>query len=169
LYFVVQFCSVIIYPMSSRDATAEDPQSQHRLAQLVRERRTQLGLSVRAAADRSGIARGTWIALEEGTRRTADRNYAAIERTLRWATGSAQQVADGGEPTPLAETAEPADYTAPGTTERDEALLKVLRSDLPEDKKEQIIRLLIAEKHAADRARAERAELLIRIAKPADG
>jgi transcriptional regulator with XRE-family HTH domain len=146
-----------------------------RLASLVVARRVELGYKRRPAfAEAAGISLRTLGDLETGRRTNFDpATIAAIEQALRWDTGSIGQILSGGDPSEArATTRERAingtPTVRPGTSERDEALLKVLASDLPEDKKEQIIRLLIAEKQAADRARAQRAEDLIRIAKPAD-
>jgi transcriptional regulator with XRE-family HTH domain len=80
------------------DAAAGD------LGVRVRERREALGLSVAGAARAAGIARGTWISLEAGTRETHPHQYAAIETALAWAPGSIKAIRSGGEPTPIRET-----------------------------------------------------------------
>jgi transcriptional regulator with XRE-family HTH domain len=72
--------------------------NRQRLGLLVVARRKELGLSIREAARRAGVMRPTWTGLEEGSRRTADYNFAAMERTLRWSTGSIEAVLAGGEP-----------------------------------------------------------------------
>jgi transcriptional regulator with XRE-family HTH domain len=142
----------------------------HRLAERVKARRQELGLSVRAAADNGGLARGTWIALEEGSRRTSDSNYAGIERVLQWAAGSVTAIIGGGTPTarelaPFAES-QPAKPPATQLNERDEALAKVMRSsDITDEQKRHIVELLIAERVAFDRQIAERAEQMIRLAR----
>jgi hypothetical protein len=74
--------------------------ARQRLGQLVLARRKELGLSVREAARRAGVMRPTWTGLEQGSRRTADYNFAAMERTLDWRPGSFESVLGGGEPTP---------------------------------------------------------------------
>lgn len=66
--------------------------AQQRLARRVRQRRMELGLSVRAAAKVAGIDRDTWSKLEDGTRATQDRNYNAIERTLEWPQGEIDSI-----------------------------------------------------------------------------
>jgi transcriptional regulator with XRE-family HTH domain len=146
-----------------------------RLASLVVARRVELGYKRRPAfAEAAGISLRTLGDLETGRRTNFDpATIAAIEQALRWATGSISQVLSGGDPGEARATTHEravngAPTARPEPNERDEAVLKVLRSDLDESKKEQIIRLLIAEKQAADRARAQRAEDLIRIAKPTD-
>lgn len=60
---------------------------QQRLSRMVKERRLELRLSVRAAAGRAGIDRGTWMALEEGSRKTQDSSYAGIQAALEWPAG----------------------------------------------------------------------------------
>jgi transcriptional regulator with XRE-family HTH domain len=66
--------------------------AQQRLARRVRQRRMELGLSVRAAAKAAGIDRDTWSKLEDSTRATQDRNYNAIERTLEWPQGEIDSI-----------------------------------------------------------------------------
>jgi hypothetical protein len=75
--------------------------NRQRLGLLVVARRKELGLSIREAARRAGVMRPTWTGLEEGSRRTADYNFAAMERTLSWGPGSIEAVLSGGEPTAI--------------------------------------------------------------------
>ncbi|GAB1695155.1 helix-turn-helix domain-containing protein [Krasilnikovia sp. M28-CT-15] len=120
-----------------------------RLADLVTKRRQALGLSVRAAAEASGLSRITWGALEDGSRRTGDSKFAGIERALKWDSGSVAAILNGGDPTPVMEDTPP---PGPG-----DALRKVMNSDdLTETEKRQIIRLLVAEQLAEEQARAAR-------------
>src|SRR4051812_29635712 len=88
-----------------------------RLGHLVLARRKELGLSIREAARRAGVMRPTWTGLELGVRRTADYNFAAMERTLEWGAGSIETVLGGGEPTalPAAPVGPPAAATATAT------------------------------------------------------
>jgi DNA-binding XRE family transcriptional regulator len=131
------------------------------LADLVKNRRIELNLSVRQAAENAGVARNTWAAVEDGTRRTADNNYAGIERALLWAPGSILRIQRGHEPlieapsqTPTSPTTQPDDA--------DEALIKIMRSDrLTDQEKAQIVRLLIAERERARRRLIEMAESFI--------
>lgn len=72
---------------------------QHRrLGELIRKRRLQLGLSMRAAAIAAGVNRTTWATAETGGRRTTEHLLPGIERTLRWAPGSIDLVLAGGNP-----------------------------------------------------------------------
>ncbi|MFC3504854.1 helix-turn-helix domain-containing protein [Micromonospora krabiensis] len=114
----------------------DDRGGQDQLATLVRARRIELGLSARAAAQTAGIDRNTWAYLENGTRRTAEFNYAGIERALQWAPGSIQRVLEGGEPAPL----EP---DTPQTPDDEE--LELVRTDpkLTDEMKERIITLIL--------------------------
>ncbi len=139
--------------------SADDQQQRTRLADVVRARRTELRTSVRAAAKQAGIARDTWIGLEEATRRTAEINYAGIEDTLQWARGSIQLILDGGEPVPVTAdeaAATAARHPATGTAQPgDAALIRIMRSpDLSDDQKARIVRALIAdqERYAEQRA-----------------
>lgn len=63
-----------------------------RLAQLVKQQRQNLGLSVRAAAKDAGVDRATWTGLEDGSRETQDRQFAGIERALNWPPGTIDQI-----------------------------------------------------------------------------
>jgi hypothetical protein len=69
--------------------------AQQRLPRAVKERRLYLRLSVRAAAKLAGIDRGTWMALEEGSRKTQDSNYAGIEMALQWPPGQIVKILKG--------------------------------------------------------------------------
>lgn len=71
-----------------------------RLGQQVALRRTQLGLSVSAAARIAQIDRGTWAGVEKAVRLTEQYNFAGIERALQWAPGSIAATLAGGNPTP---------------------------------------------------------------------
>jgi transcriptional regulator with XRE-family HTH domain len=73
--------------------------ARRRLGELVLVRRKELGFSLREVARRSGLMRPTWTGLEQGTRRTAEYNFAAIERTLEWGQGSVDRILRGESPT----------------------------------------------------------------------
>lgn len=146
-----------------------------RLAELVKERRRHLGLSVRAAADSGGMARGTWTAVEDGSRKTADSNYAGIERALQWAPGSVAAILAGGDPTVTPAVANARDsmtltdsasaHVVPAAdvaAQRDPILIQVLRrDDITDDQKRRIVEILIAQKEAAERAREDSARRLV--------
>lgn len=76
------------------------------LRRLVATRRLERQLSVSSAARAAGVSRGTWIALEAGSRETETYNYAGVERALAWAPGSIDDILDGGDPIPLEEDRE---------------------------------------------------------------
>jgi transcriptional regulator with XRE-family HTH domain len=63
-----------------------------RLAQLVKQQRQSLGLSVRAAAREAGVDRATWTGLEDGSRETQDRQFSGIERALDWPPGTIDRI-----------------------------------------------------------------------------
>jgi transcriptional regulator with XRE-family HTH domain len=68
-----------------------------RLGRRVRQRRYELGLTQRDAAVAGRVSDQTWVNVERGTK-VSDRTLASVERSLRWQPGSAQAVAEGGEP-----------------------------------------------------------------------
>lgn len=78
------------------------PDAQARLADLIEKRRLQMGLSTSAAAREARIDRATWSSAEKGAR-LRDYNLTAIERVLRWAPGSIEEILVGGDPVLLAE------------------------------------------------------------------
>lgn len=119
-----------------------------RLAGFIRKRRLELGISARQAAEAAGIARNTWTAAEEGSRRTSETNYAAIERALRWAPGSISRIKTGEGPEPLPTNVPAANSPV---NEADEALVRIMRSDLPDAEKARIVRLIIAEQEESRR------------------
>ncbi len=170
---VAQQRAAIMYAMT----TSNDPTERLKLAELVRNRRLHLGLSVRQAADAAHVARGTWTALEEGARRTADNNYAGIERALNWTPGSITNILNGGAPgilhivnladsVPISDSASAVVRSATqAQAEHDEALSRVMRSDrLTDQQKREIVEVLLDEKRDAERRRIEHAEQLIRFA-----
>lgn len=123
-----------------------DESSRRRLANAMADRRRELRLSVRAAAQRAGIDRATWTAAEAATRRIAEYNYAGVEAALDWEPGSVDQILAGRPPTPrLAGT--------PATaTPRDEEVELVANDpDLDNTMKAEIINL-IYERRERDRA-----------------
>lgn len=134
-----------------------DPYARRRLAVYIENRRIERTLSVRAAAELAGVARNTWTGIEDASRKTADSNYAGIERALLWAPGSILRILNGEEPILIKPAADPA-------SERDEAIARVMTSAISDAKKKEIVELLIAEREAAEQQRLERAELLIRYA-----
>ncbi len=133
--------------------TTDETANRNRLAELVTLRRRELDLSVRAAADIAGIARNTWIGVEDGSRRTADNNYGGIERALKWQTGSIAAVLAGGIPTPLGTQTPPAE-PRPGIANA--ALIRVMHSDMPDEQKAAVMEVLI---RAADKAQQQLVEM----------
>ncbi|MFI5891975.1 hypothetical protein ACIA5D_17880 [Actinoplanes sp. NPDC051513] len=149
--------------MTSADAAPDSTDARQRLADQVRSRRLQLGLSVRAAAEQAGIARGTWIGLEDASRRTAETSYAGIERILQWAPGSVSGVLGGEQPADalVDPSSTPDSMLAAGaghltsTAAADDIIIEIMRrEDLTERQKARIIRTLIAEQERFARERA---------------
>lgn len=81
-----------------RDADLID-QRRNELAEQIKQRRAQLGLSVVQAAKAAGLSRDAWYAAERAKRGTDARSRALIERVLRWQPGSINAILAGGAPT----------------------------------------------------------------------
>ncbi|MGA4726256.1 helix-turn-helix domain-containing protein [Micromonospora taraxaci] len=113
-----------------------------RLAEFIKTRRLERGLSTSKAAQAAGIDRATWSTAESGARRTSEHNWAGIERALGWATGSIAAILNGGNPTPVQDQAV------------DEEI-ELVRTDpkLTEDVRERIIALIL-ERRERDKAAA---------------
>lgn len=134
-----------------------------RLAKLTINRRVELGYPRRTnLATDAGLSLRTLGDIETARKTSYDpATLAALEHALKWQAGSVEAVLGGGQPTP---------QTDPATDEAhrlfigdDAALVKVMRSGLPDDKKRELMRILIAEREAFDRQRIEHAEQLIRL------
>jgi hypothetical protein len=147
LYAVEPTASGII----SHVSTADDPPADlQRLAKAVKNRRLELGLSLRKAAETAELARNTWTSLEDASRRTAETSYAAIERTLNWAPGSMKAVLAGATATPEVQPGPGGEPEQPADS--DEAIVRVMRSTkLTDAQKARIVRTLIAEQERARR------------------
>lgn len=136
--------------------------AQRRLGGLVVARRVQLGYRKRPAfSEVSGISVRILGDIETGRRSNFDRStIAALEHALRWTSGSVAQVLAGGEPTDACPPAVP--LTPAGVQQPDEALVRVMRDPrLSTEQKRRLVRLLIAEREAAERLRVEHAEEMI--------
>lgn len=118
---------------------ADPDQQRTRLGQLVEQRRKTLGLSLSAAARAAGVNRATWVGIERLTRRTAEYNYAVIERVLGWAAGSVDTILTGGEPTALAK-----DRPRPSSPQVVTDVEMVSRLDLPAAARLAMIRRIVA-------------------------
>lgn len=68
-----------------------------RLGELVRDRREALDLTQRDAEIAAKVSHQTWWQVENG-RGASPRTLRAVDRALRWRTGSAQDVLKGGDP-----------------------------------------------------------------------
>lgn len=80
------------------------------------------------------MADQTWLNIEHG-RKAAPRKIAGVDDAMRWATGSAQRVLDGGEPTELPAANDEGDLRAQVAElrERLAALEARVPSEPPED------------------------------------
>lgn len=141
-----------------------------RLGQLVVAERVRRGHATRQAfAAAAQINIRVLSDIENGRRDNYDKvTFARLEDGLGWETGSVATILDGGDPR-LADNREATAeaignlLTAHIRPAQDDALVRVMRSDLPEAKKRQIIELLIAERRRAERALIERADELIHL------
>jgi hypothetical protein len=68
-----------------------------RLANLVKERRLQLGLGVEPAAKLADMSKDTWKKVE-AAQSVLDTSYTKIERALQWAHGSCRRALAGADP-----------------------------------------------------------------------
>ena len=82
---------------NSEAVTTPDPA---RLARIARDRRNELGLTQRQAADAAGVSDQTWLTLENG-RTVSRRTLAGVDEAMQWEPGSARAVLMGGDPTPI--------------------------------------------------------------------
>jgi transcriptional regulator with XRE-family HTH domain len=76
-----------------------DPSDWQRVGRQVRTRRQQLRLSQRKAAQKAGVAQGTWVKLENGGS-TGGLQRSAIAETLEWRSDSLDLMLRGGDPVP---------------------------------------------------------------------
>jgi transcriptional regulator with XRE-family HTH domain len=86
------------------------PRDLDALAKAVKQRRTELGLGYKRAAQAAGISPGTWNRIESGLV-VREISYAKIEPVLHWAPGSCIAVLEGRSAVPV----EPA-KEAPGVS-----------------------------------------------------
>jgi transcriptional regulator with XRE-family HTH domain len=144
-----------------------------RLGKYVVSRRVQLRYKTRQPfADALGISLRTLGDLETGRREKYEPNtIAALENALGWAAGSVDDIVAGGEPTlnPMRpDAANGATTTADNAADPDEALRRVMLSDLPDDRKRLIVEILIDQKRDAERQRVAHAVRLIQLARGED-
>lgn len=150
------------------------------LGQLIVARRLQLGFKTRIAfAEALGISPRTLGDLETGRKdRYEASTFAKVENVLQWRTGSIQRILNGGDPqihhtVTVSENLHLSDTPTAVVTravtqeeiERDEALRRVMGSDLDDAQKRALIRMLILERERADQARIAHAEEMIRFAR----
>lgn len=160
IYWLILSESVIMSAVTTGNAAPEAADPRQQLGEAVKARRLQLGISVRAAAESAGMARTTWISLEDASRRTAETNHAAIERTLKWGAGSLNAILRGEEPTPRQsepdESVVHAERPRPAPQPSDDAVVRILRNpDLSDEEKSAIIRTLLDEQRRFAQKRAD--------------
>jgi len=79
----------------------ETNQGRRRLAQLMNDRRVELGLRWTDVAEAGEVSPETLRSVRRNTAPLLDLTKARIEKGLRWARGSVNSVLAGGEPRPL--------------------------------------------------------------------
>lgn len=131
-----------------------------RLARYVTARRIELNYRTREAVAEAdpGIKPRTLGDIERASRTSYNRTtIASLEHALQWRPGSVQAILDGGEPT-AATTPAPAEPRPADVSETelpDDALIRIMRSDLPDPVKAQIVRTLLAEQRRFAQHRAD--------------
>lgn len=123
-----------------------------RLGGYIRQRRTELGLSVRKAAQAAGIDRDTWSTAESGSRAIHAHNVTAVERVLGWSPGSAARILSGGEPDILPT---PAPRISGFEAMDDPLVRQILASPLPDEDKVELVHLALKARRRADETTAE--------------
>lgn len=107
-----------------------------RVAETVKRRRTDLGLSQRAAALRAGLSPTTWGQLETHAQKIDDLTKPKVARALNWTTDSIDRLLAGEEPTVDPDAKEPATIE-----EVDDRLSRLeARFDSMEEKIDRLIR-----------------------------
>lgn len=86
---------------------------QERVAETVRVRRGELGLTQQQVAEAAGVDTATISSLERAERWPWARNRTRIEGALGWQPGSLEAIGRGGQPTPVERQAAQAPYTDP--------------------------------------------------------
>lgn len=132
-----------------------------RLGHLVLARRLELKHRTRESlAASAGISPRTLGDIEKGRKESYDRStIVSLENALGWTLGSIKAIVEGGGPELRDAPGEPTGTVSPA----DEALVRVMSSDLPEDAKERLMAMLIQERDEADRRRVERAQQMINL------
>jgi transcriptional regulator with XRE-family HTH domain len=111
----------------------------HRVADAVRNRRGDLGVTQQDLAHLAGVSVGTIANLESAGRWPWVRNRTLVEAALGWQTGSLDRIGRGGEPAPVEQAdgdrpryLDPAEQhiaDTPGLSrEETEALIEVARA-----------------------------------------
>jgi hypothetical protein len=142
-----------------------DETPRERLANAMANRRRELRLSVRAAAQRAGVDRATWSSAETATRQIAEYNYAGVEAALDWQPGSVDQILAGGTATPR-----PAGTTPTTAAQRDDVLEIVANDpDLDAQMKYEITKLIVARRESTRAAEIDEVSRLIDLFKQRRG
>ncbi len=121
-----------------------------RLAAAVTARRIELGHpTMQALVDNSDLKLRTLGDIENARKPSYSRGtLATLERALRWATGSVDAVLEGREPVDASAALPGLSGQGAGNVDHElpeDALIKVIDSDLPSAVKAEIVRTVLAE------------------------
>lgn len=139
------------------------------LGAAVRTTRVALGLTIDSAAESAPMSAVTWGRVERGLP-VRGLTYASIERVLGWRPGTAAAIMRGevSEDAAVQSAQASTEGRAPGVARidddarrqelaRDDALIEsIWASDLPDDDKLDLVRIVLEERADADRRARER-------------
>lgn len=133
-----------------------------RLARLMDDRRSDLGLTWNEVADKAGVTREGLRRMRTGTGHIRSLTKRGIERALQWASGSVDQILAGGDPGIIREASASA-------TPTDDALERFLARPVPTDEElrrsglqPETVKALLAMRRRIERWAAEGDETQIR-------
>lgn len=131
------------------------------LGKLLEDARNTLGLSKREAARRSGFSEARWRQVVTGLQNTKDVNTPSKPKSSTVAAMARAVGVDVDEALRLAGL-----ESTPGTgasTPASDPIRRVMLSDLPDGRKEEIVQVLLREQREAERRQQQRAEELIEL------
>lgn len=131
-----------------------------RLARYITDRRAALGLTQGEVQAAGGPSMATMRNLEGALQESYRSNIIGrLEQALGWAPGSATVILGGGEPAILQ-----AGASTGRRQEQDQAVQKImLRNDIPDEKKREIVERLVRVRRADDKRRLELAEEFLQV------
>ncbi len=104
------------------------------------------------------------MALEGGNRVILANNHAAIERVLQWTSGRIARLLEDGDSASATTSEEVEKRGHAAVPVMDDAVERIYRSNLPAEKKLQIIRMMLAERQRAEERLLQLADELVALA-----